>query len=358
MGPCICSLGFYEVIYTLENGTYTLTPTNPSPNDPTRTTCNACPANATTLQTNTMSVLECICEAGFYGYGPVNCTICPADTYQPMQNSSECFSCPTPNSTSVPGSTSLEMCRCAKGYYGTFASDCYACGDRFYKDFAGPATACSVCPDNTRSVLPRGNITDCLCIAGHASARGPGTRCDPCRVGTYAPGNGTVVCTQCPNFTTTAGTGTKDVDACVCMRGYTPSEAWWQGTGPLECVPCAQGTYKDVIGNLECRECPEGSTSLEASVARTDCTCQVGTERVPNADGACGCAVGFYRHPDFVGDPFCVACPPNATSPPRSADISQCALSFGFLFVVLYPSMVCVCVFSTCWVCVCFSCCW
>ncbi|XP_073447245.1 sushi, von Willebrand factor type A, EGF and pentraxin domain-containing protein 1 isoform X2 [Aquarana catesbeiana] len=63
---------------------------------------------------------ECICEKGYYGKGlQYECTACPSGTYKPEGSPggvSTCISCPDPNHTSPPGSTSVEDCVCKEGY--------------------------------------------------------------------------------------------------------------------------------------------------------------------------------------------------------------------------------------------------
>ncbi|XP_069622657.1 sushi, von Willebrand factor type A, EGF and pentraxin domain-containing protein 1 [Ranitomeya imitator] len=63
---------------------------------------------------------ECICEKGYYGKGlQYECTACPSGTYKTEGKPggvSTCISCPDPNHTSPPGSTSVEDCACKEGY--------------------------------------------------------------------------------------------------------------------------------------------------------------------------------------------------------------------------------------------------
>ncbi|KAI3375735.1 hypothetical protein L3Q82_004034 [Scortum barcoo] len=63
---------------------------------------------------------DCICEKGYYGKGLQHeCTVCPPGTYKPEGTPgglSTCLSCPDPQHTSQPGSTSLSDCICKPGY--------------------------------------------------------------------------------------------------------------------------------------------------------------------------------------------------------------------------------------------------
>ncbi|CAJ1086014.1 sushi%2C von Willebrand factor type A, EGF and pentraxin domain-containing protein 1 [Xyrichtys novacula] len=63
---------------------------------------------------------DCICEKGYYGKGLQHeCTACPPGTYKPEGTPgglSTCLSCPDPQHTSQPGSTSLTDCVCKPGY--------------------------------------------------------------------------------------------------------------------------------------------------------------------------------------------------------------------------------------------------
>ncbi|OCU00923.1 sushi, von Willebrand factor type A, EGF and pentraxin domain-containing protein 1 isoform X1 [Xenopus laevis] len=63
---------------------------------------------------------ECICEKGYYGKGLQHeCTACPPGTYKSEGTpggASTCITCPDPNHTSPPGSTSVDDCVCKQGY--------------------------------------------------------------------------------------------------------------------------------------------------------------------------------------------------------------------------------------------------
>ncbi|XP_029026032.1 sushi, von Willebrand factor type A, EGF and pentraxin domain-containing protein 1 isoform X4 [Betta splendens] len=63
---------------------------------------------------------DCICEKGYYGNGLQHeCTACPPGTFKPEGTPgglSTCLSCPDPQHTSQPGSTSLNDCSCRPGY--------------------------------------------------------------------------------------------------------------------------------------------------------------------------------------------------------------------------------------------------
>ncbi|KAM8746660.1 sushi, von Willebrand factor type A, EGF and pentraxin domain-containing protein 1 isoform 1-T1 [Acanthopagrus schlegelii] len=63
---------------------------------------------------------DCICEKGYYGKGLQHeCTACPSGTYKPEGapgGLSTCLSCPDPQHTSQPGSTSVSDCICKPGY--------------------------------------------------------------------------------------------------------------------------------------------------------------------------------------------------------------------------------------------------
>ncbi|XP_076814212.1 sushi, von Willebrand factor type A, EGF and pentraxin domain-containing protein 1-like isoform X2 [Clavelina lepadiformis] len=69
----------------------------------------------------TTGIYECVCDAGYFGFGllPNGCIPCPAGTYKvhPSPGGPEsCTPCPDRNMVSPNGSSSLDQCTCKRGY--------------------------------------------------------------------------------------------------------------------------------------------------------------------------------------------------------------------------------------------------
>jgi hypothetical protein len=110
------------------------------------------------------------------------------------------------------------------------------------------------------------------------------------------------------------------------------------------CTICESGKYKDVIGDFDCTDCPDNSTSLAGSEAQTDCkcdkgfsgsdggqctACQAGTyKNIIGSDSCLACEAGKYQN--LPGQSKCSDCPVNMTSNPGSTDLFYCKCNVGF----------------------------
>ncbi|ORM39791.1 Uncharacterized protein BXIN_0007 [Babesia sp. Xinjiang] len=92
----------------------------------------------------------------------------------------------------------------------------------------------------------------------------------PCPLGYYCQG-GTGY-TRCPEHSTTMVEGASDVNHCLCAAGYEISTS--QNS---VCVPCSLGSYKQEIGNIGCRRCPDKFRTFKTGAKLiTDCACSPG----------------------------------------------------------------------------------
>ena len=172
----------------------------------------------------------------------------------------------------------------------------------------------------------------CNVCGGHAT---DATTCEDdddggggeCPSGTYGPHGGP--CRACEQGKTSAGGSTAE-NECVCDVGFTGAQLEVGGnTYDLEsCVPCAAGTYKDIIGSAQCRPCPANLMSLAGSAAVSDCGCGHGLTGA--GDEECSaCSAGTYK--DTVGSEACVnVCPANSDSPAGSVAITDCTCNAGY----------------------------
>ena len=324
--------------------------------------CSDCPAGGVTVSTGSTSSEACeapansvvdeasgsfVCKKGYYGSASSGCEACGLNSYKADAGDAVgCMPCPEGGTTTAtasisaanctcPASTQLDSdvnkCLCLEGYYGSGGS-CAACGLGSYKEDVGNALGCSDCPAGGVTVsmgstsasecsCPLGSELDalgtaCLCSAGYFGSDG---ECQACPKGAYkAEVRNTVGCNQCPNGSTTGGTGSMSGDSCeaplhstldpisgsfVCLAGYF-------GSAASGCERCPAGTYKDVAGDMAaCTDCigiiGEGGTTLGTGAdAASDCVCRS----------------GFFQVQDRAGGSVCSPCPEGATCDGRSAE--------------------------------------
>ena len=324
--------------------------------------CLPCPGGSTTPGTGSTNSEACerpansvvdeasgsfVCEKGYYGSASSGCEACGLNSYKADAGDAVgCMPCPEGGTTTAtasisaanctcPASTQLDSdvnkCLCLEGYYGSGGS-CAACGLGSYKEDVGNALGCSDCPAGGVTVstgstsasecsCPLGSEFDalgtaCLCSAGYFGSDG---ECQACPKGAYkAEVRNTVGCNQCPNGSTTGGTGSMSGDSCeaplhstldtisgsfVCLAGYF-------GSAASGCERCPAGTYKDVAGDMAaCTDCigiiGEGGTTLGTGAdAASDCVCRS----------------GFFQVQDRAGGSVCSPCPEGATCDGRSAE--------------------------------------
>ncbi|CAH1795056.1 unnamed protein product [Owenia fusiformis] len=147
--------------------------------------------------------------------------------------------------------------------------------------------------------------------------------CESCGMGTYNTEIGQYSCTPCPAGTTTQGTGSTNRTECfgTCSPGNYYSYA------TEKCEQCATGYYQNEAGQLRCKPCGTGATTLSTgATAESQCTknCGLGTELSVN--GECSpCEVGSYK--DQVELDSCVKCPYGTTTPGNGASAeSDCSV--------------------------------
>lgn len=159
-----------------------------------------------------------------------------------------------------------------------------------------------------------------------------GLQCDPCRPGTYKDFVGGGNCTTCP-IDYDSLEGAKNIsycykcpnnsvaplagEGCKCNISYTPLPG--QDTqSNLACAPCAEGTYKDTVGNEACTQCPpERPVSMLGSGSVGNCFSANATPTNSPARG--GGLVVITVDEQFLSESM--VCP-HAFSTPYSRNIS------------------------------------
>ncbi|SCM08951.1 cysteine repeat modular protein 4, putative [Plasmodium chabaudi adami] len=93
-----------------------------------------------------------------------------------------------------------------------------------------------------------------------------------CFAGKFCPGNNIPYLISCPNNSKTVVTLASNVDKCLCMEGYA-----YLGVLSHRCSICERGTYKHIVGNTKCENCPLTFSTIKiGSKNISDCSCTVG----------------------------------------------------------------------------------
>lgn len=105
------------------------------------------------------------------------------------------------------------------------------------------------------------------CAAGWYDLIGATTTCARCPVGHYCPGGWPADLMPCPAGSISPADAIT-LAACECREGY-----YWDA-GLSVCLACAEGTFKDTIGNSNCLgSCPTGTTSSHGAISLRECYC-------------------------------------------------------------------------------------
>ncbi|CAE7226101.1 Scube1 [Symbiodinium microadriaticum] len=167
---------------------------------------------------------------------------------------------------------SSEDCQCSPGYgFDSAAGSCEACAEGEYKATVGDVL-CTNCPQ-WMSTANAGATTksSCQCQAGRYESEGS---CLECPSNYFCPGGRAKL--QCPSnsATITDNVGGSSITDCICMPGYSGGRAV---DGP-HCIACGRGFFKPNIGNEDCNQrCPANADSMPGAVNRSNCFCTAGS---------------------------------------------------------------------------------
>ena len=134
-----------------------------------------------------------------------------------------------------------------------------------------------------------------------------------CAQGTYNPflnANNATACLRCPENSATNGTAATSVDQCFCRESFETTPLGCQcgagrgisrAGGVESCVPCAVATYKPLVGNDKCVDCPSDRTTVvESSVSSDSCVCKVGLYESNSTCFACPEYGSFCTEPNIM----------------------------------------------------------
>jgi len=215
---------------------------------------------------------------------------------------------------------------------------CEPCGTTFF--CSGGARF--ACPDHSITEFSHENnspsdVEDCVCLPGFLRVNNTCVLGEP---GAFYFQQGLPM--PCPQRKLTYSNGSSLLAECVCVPGYFRGD----GAGGA-CEPCAVDTYNPLADQEECVPCPPlSSHSRLASPALSDCICDVGSFRQPDAPGACQlCAAGFYKDEagpaacepcasntfsNGTGASACLACHAQSVSPAASGGQGECECVAGY----------------------------
>lgn len=298
--------------------------------------CTACPTNMKTLPGTLGATSKDACLAP-PGYGWDSATQaaveCAAGTYNPGWNREACSSCGSGNmTTDAARSTSADQCYTPAGYgnqrdtAGVLTA--FACPlgtyGRANKTYGLVDVECTKCLEHSTTSSTASQSQDaCLTIAGYGWYSGQVLQCE---FGTYSTGNTQNPCTLCgEGYNTTADSA---VPTTTAIEGATNSTtcaiaAGWQyailGDSDAGLAPCTRGSYKELIGNATCSQCPTGTTTAITMAATevSDCnSCRPGFEGTSSgliddleAPTCQICTSGTYAAGYKVGGEACSTCP-------------------------------------------------
>ena len=180
--------------------------------------------------------------------------------------------------TAAPPQGSVELCPANTWNDGSFMQ-CQPCANSVY-DGVGATSA-----------------SQCVCPPGFTHVDGA---CVGCDVGTFSSVTGNGACTPCGSLrqhSTTLAEGATSLDACVCEVGYSLQDG--------QCVACASGATKHIVGNMACVQCPDNSQLPVGSPHQlSSCRCNAGYS---GDQFACSACPEHYVKAD-IGNTDCVAC--------------------------------------------------
>ena len=283
--------------------------------------CESSPSTSSTQNTATTCPGLCRAPAGYQvAVSGANLEPCPANHYNDG-SAKGCTPCPAGTLTNEPGLTAVVDCACRAGYH-RLAGVCTACELGTYK--AEPedrfnSLPCTPCPPfETTLQTARANASDCVCLPGYERVLGD------CQLTACAVGSALV-------FTGNAA-------SCQCAAGFQYLSTL--ANGSVVCAACADGLFKDFIGNAGCASCGSDTVSSAPRANRTACACKTDYEPgqndgpdVPGGSCVASCEAGFAGERGVCSicpagnvkasrGKACTACPPARPSSRPGNNIS------------------------------------
>jgi len=281
-----------------------------------------CPGNMSTEVDRAENINACRCWSGFFDTTqftlratinnnlPAICHEAPLGSY--VNASAILTQCPERQSTKNTQSTSVLQCVCAGGYKTTTdvqtgLQSCSPCGGEELCEIRSNGVV-AACEPRYRQIV-NANHDACVCQAGYydeLALQEGRMRCAPCPAAFFCPQERipkiqpTIV--PCPHKTT-SHPGTSSVSGCFCRQSDRNLMSRPVPPFDLQCL-CARTHYESM--ESVCTACPSNMLVSARSMF-------AGVPFVPR-ESACTCVAGFYKTDrtvlagDFKGD-TCVLCP-------------------------------------------------
>ena len=312
----------------------------------TNKVCMECPKHSTTnQQTKVVSVGQCLCKPGYFFSkrggtdAPHTCSICAPNTYKSTLANDKCIDCPVHSVTkasSLPF-VSIDQCKCKTGFGATgVGQPCSRCEKHYYKSTIA-SKPCTACPDkSTTSTTGSTSLQDCKCLKGYARVN---NKCQACPAGKYADTRDQPQCLSCPAGSTTKRKDTvrgweiidraTQLSDCVCEPGYRKKNI--TSTSHI-CIVCTINEYSEKENSAKCSRCPSRTRARKnASTTWSQCFCIEGrTGQVRSSGSKCSrCRPGLFK--DSLGSQKCEWCEENTATESPHFTSDKCMCKAGYM---------------------------
>ena len=200
--------------------------------------------------------------------------------------------------------TPVKSCEVGTGLLteGMVSSDrvCEPCTTGISYSTTNDNAACTTCDVNAVNC---GDTSAGDCNAGY-TRDGATSACSICDGGTYKLAAGNEACTACDANAVNCGGAT----AGACKAGFTDTETWGNtvASGGATCYACAQGKFKEGVGNEVCTTCDQYADNCGGTSGGT---CVAGYE---GGDPCTACPTNTYN--DLAVYDYCITCDANAVN--------------------------------------------
>lgn len=187
---------------------------------------------------------------------------------------------------------------------------------------------CIPCPGDKLTIFPGAQeVSDCLdpCLSGTFMNASSGS-CMDCPIGTYMDidKHSSTRCKTCEMGKTTRSVGSKAVSDCYhCLPGK------FYNSTAMMCTSCPMGKYQDEVNKDSCKDCANGTTTLEmSSKTLLDCVKVCGLGKFLNDSNCFDCPKNTYQDAKEHRTTECKKCGPNKiTNATGQSDVSSCFVS-------------------------------